>query len=51
MGMADEVPTHNTMAPPRVYAGPPGEPGNIKPALPWYVQQNMRLERRKQKGK
>jgi len=52
MGMADEFPLHNTQTPHRQYAGPPGESG-LKPqsALPWYVQHNMRQERRKQKGK
>lgn len=33
--------------------GPAGPPGPIEPRsnIPWYVLQNMRQERRKQKGK
>lgn len=53
MGMADEFPLHNTQTPHRQYAGPPGECGAAEPKskMPWYVQHNMRQERRKNKGK
>jgi len=66
MGMADEFPQQNTgfYARPGLPGddwnggrggdrGPDGPAGNLeaKQKMPWYVQHNMRQERRKQKGK